>query len=421
MPIDSDAKRPSAKVNLEQLDVQSFSKDKIRDLFRTGGVPTSDTLLDEILLQAVRRGATDVHVEPFEKELRIRIGIGGVMKRLVTLPPEISENLVNVIKTRGKVNAFEKKKPQEGRFSGQIGGQQCDVRVSTMPILTGERLALRIQSNSARVSGIERLEFSPENLARFKAMLQKPSGLFLVAGPPVSGKSTTLYAALDALKSPEKNIITIENAIEYPLEFASQVVVSGDGGLMFSEAIKSILRQNPSVIMIGEIKDGESAVAACEAAHTGYLVLSSIQSNSAIDAIFRLRDFGVPPYNLASTLIGIVYQRLVRRICEKCREAYFPDAEELGLIGGETAKKQENFFRGTGCDACEKTGYLGRLPVQEMLTMGDVVRDLVFQGASPAKLTEALQQSGFDSLRSDTMRKMAAGLTSIAEFARTMG
>jgi type II secretory ATPase GspE/PulE/Tfp pilus assembly ATPase PilB-like protein len=173
--------------------------------------------------------------------------------------------------------------------------------------------------------------------------------------------------------------------------------------------------------MIGEIKDGESAVAACEAAHTGYLVLSSIQSNSAIDAIFRLRDFGVPPYNLASTLIGIVYQRLVRRICEKCREAYFPDTEELGLIGGETAKKQENFFRGTGCDACEKTGYLGRLPVQEMLTMGDVVRDLVFQGASPAKLTEALQQSGFDSLRSDTMRKMAAGLTSIAEFARTMG
>jgi len=410
-----------SKVPLEQFDTGSFSKDKIRDLFRSGKVPTAEAMVEEILLRAMKEGATDLHFEPAETELRIRIGFEGTMKRMVSLPKEISDNLTNVMKTRGSLNAFEKKKPQEGRFSSAVGTLQFDIRISTLPVIHGERIALRILQKNARVANIAELGFSPENLEKVRQLLHRPTGLFLVTGPSGSGKSTTVNAAVNDIQTPEKNIMTVENPIEYKLDFASQVTASVDKSLSFADALRAMLHQNPNVIMVGEIRDAETGVVAAEAALTGNLVLSTMLSGDAVGSIFRLINLGIPPFWLASTLIGIVFQQLVRKICTSCKEEYELSSEQqhgtfVNMISG-----QKKFFRGKGCEKCEQSGYSGRTAIHEILIVNDQLRDLIYQQASILKLKEAARASGFQNIFQDAVKKVNSGVTTIAEFTRALG
>jgi type II secretory ATPase GspE/PulE/Tfp pilus assembly ATPase PilB-like protein len=420
MAMIDDLKRIPGKVALEQFDVRSLSKERIREIFRSGKLPTAEVMMDEILLRAVKSGATELHIEPAENELRIRLGFEGVLRQLITLPKDISENLGNVLKTKANLNAFEKKKPQEGRFSSSYGIYQVDFRVSTLPILNGERFAVRLIHKSASVATLEQLGFSDSNLEKVKTLLHRPSGLLLVTGPASSGKSTTVYAAVHHLAAPDKNIITVENPIEDRLDFAAQVATSADKTFTFVDALKAILRQSPNVIMVGEIRDAETGTVAAEAALTGNLVLSSMLSNDAIGAILRMTNLGVPAYWLSSALIGIVHQQLVRKICDHCKEAYEPTEKEnaalFNVVSGGT-----KFYRGKGCEKCEKTGYLGRTAIHEVLTISDSMRDLIYQQASIIKIREATRLAGFENILQDAVKKVTAGVTTISEFVRVLG
>ncbi|HEV8538218.1 MAG TPA: GspE/PulE family protein [Bacteroidota bacterium] len=409
-----------SKVAIEQFDVSTLAKDKIRELFRTGKLPTAEAMVDEILLRAAKEGATDLHVEPADNEVRIRIGREGVMKRLVHLPKEISENLASVLKTRANLNAFEKKKPQEGRFSTTIGNQPIDIRISTVPIMMGERVALRLLFKNTTVANMEELGFSANNLEKFRSLLKRSSGLVLVTGPSSSGKSTTIYAAVKSIQSPEKNIFTVENPIEYKLDLASQVSTGIDKSFTFVDALRAILRQNPDVIMLGEIRDAETGIVASEAALTGNLVLSTLIATDAVGAIPRMLNIGVPAYWLASTLVGVVHQALVRKICEACKEQYIPQEGE-GATLLKMLTEQKLFFRGKGCAKCGGSGYNGRTAIQEVLVVNDQLRDLIYQQASILKLKEAARLSGFVDIFEDAKTKVAAGVTTIQEFERALG
>lgn len=415
-----DFKNIPSKVNLEQFDIGSFAKEKIRDLFRTGKVPTAEVMVDEILLRAVKAESTDIHFEPTDNELRIRFGSEGVLKRLVSLPKEIAENLSSVLKTKGSLNAFEKKKPQDGRFSLNIGLHQFDIRISTIPVMFGERIALRILEKSAKITKLEELGFSKENLSKVRSLIHRPSGLFIVAGPTGSGKSTTIYAAVNDINTMEKNIFTVENPVEYKLDFASQVTVASDKSFTYVDALRAISRQNPHVIMLGEIREAETGTVAAEAAITGSLVLSTVLSDSAIGTIFRLISMGVPQYWLASTLIGVSYQQLVRKICAECKEEYTPASpEEAALVSNLGAESK--FYRGKGCEKCENSGYHGRTAIQEILVLNDNLRDLIYQNASILKMKEAARAIGFESAYQDGANKVNAGIITISEFYRAIG
>ncbi len=409
-----------SKVPIEQFDISAFAKDKIRDLFRAGKLPTAEAMVDEIILRAAKEGATDLHFEPAENELRVRLGREGVMKRLVHLPKDIAENLASVVKTKASMNAFEKKKPQEGRFSTTIGTVPLDIRISTIPVMNGERVALRILYKNTTVANIEELGFSPTNLEKFRNLLKRSNGLLLVTGTSSSGKSTTVYAAVKVVQSHEKNVFTVENPIEYKLDFASQVATGSDKSFTFVDALRAILRQNPHVIMLGEIRDAETGIVAAEAALTGNLVLSTLLSGDAIGAIPRLLNLGVPAYWLASTLVGVIHQELVRKICEGCKEQYTTTEKESSPLLNMLSE-QKTFYRGKGCEKCEGSGYSGRTAIHEVLIINDQLRDLIYQQASILKLKEAARLSGFEDIFQDAVKKVNNGITTIQEFERALG
>lgn len=411
-----------SRIPLEQFDIRVLAKDKIRELYRSGKLPTPEALVDEIVLRAVKEHANDIHFEPSENELRIRIGHEGVLKPLVSLPKEIAENLANVLKTKASMNAFDKRKPQEGRYSVAFGQHQFDIRISTVPVMTGERIALRILHKTARVARLEELGFSKDNLERFRLLLRRPSGLFLVVGPAGSGKSTSLYAAINDMRSEQKNIMTVENPVEYRLDFASQVLFSADKTFTMVEAMRAILRQEPNTIMLGEIRDGEIGAVAAEAALTGNLVLSTMLSSDAIGAIPRLLNLGISPYWLATTLVGIAYQQLVRKICQSCKQAYPATTEELSVLSGAgPGLGITTVYKGKGCAACKETGFDGRTAIHEIVIVNDYMRDLIYQQDSLLKLKEAAFDSGFETIRLDAGKKVAAGIIPVSEYQRALG
>jgi type II secretory ATPase GspE/PulE/Tfp pilus assembly ATPase PilB-like protein len=409
-----------SKVPLEQFDVSVLGKDKIREMYRSGKLPMPEALVEEIILRGVKEGANDIHFEPFDSELRIRLGREGVLTQLVALPKEIADNLTSVLKTKAAMNAFEKKKVQEGRFSATYGAHQFDIRVATLPVMTGERIALRLLQKTARVAQIQELGFSKENLDKFRSLLKRPNGLLLVTGPAGSGKTTTTFAAIRDLWSPEKNIITIENPVEYKLDFASQVQTSGDKTYTFVDALRATLRQEPNIILLGEIRDAETGIIAAEAALTGNLILSTMLSGDAVGAVSRLLNLGVSPYWLAATLIGVVYQKLVRKICDTCKQEYQPAIEEAALLS-PVVQGVSKLYRGKGCAACNNTGYIGRTAIHEIVLIDDVLHDLIYQQATILKLKEVAVAAGFENIRIDAARKVAAGITTIDEFRRALG
>lgn len=413
-------KKIPVKVNLEQLDISVFSKDKIREMFRTGKVPTAELMVEEIIVRALKTGATDIHIEPSEKELQIRLGFEGALKKLVTLPREIADNLVSVLKTKASMNAFEKKKPQDGRFSFTGGSSQFDIRINTIPGLNGERIALRITQKDKFILGVNDLGLSPENLVRFRQLLRFPSGLILIGGPPSSGKSSTAYAVLNEIRSVEKSTITVEDPVELNLDFATQVQTTGDKTFTLAEALRAILRQNPNVIFVGEIRDVDTGTIAAEAAFTGTLVISTILSGDAIGTIARLQQMGISSFWLGSSLAGVIYQKLLRKICVHCREEYTPDAGEMALITDHVPGRT-TFFRGKGCPECESTGYSGRIAAHEILIADESMRDIIFQQVPVSVMRDAAKASGFERITIDAAKKVADGITTIAEFHRMIG
>lgn len=375
---------------------------------------------NEILEAALERGASDIHLEPGKEQLGVRCRVDGVLQALVTVPKKLQDPVLSRFKILAGMDIGEKRLPQDGRFQGVWQERPVDVRVSSLPTLFGEKLVLRLLDREAIQLDLERLGFNDANLEKLQQALRQPHGLFLVTGPTGSGKSTTLYAELASLDRKGQNIITVEDPVEYQLPGISQVTVKPKIGLTFARCLRSILRQDPDTIMVGEIRDGETASMSIQAALTGHRVFSTLHTNTAAGAVNRLLDMGVEPYLAASALQAVAGQLLVRRLCPHCKKAYGVgqsdwESRYLGLEGPWT------LYRAAGCEQCRHTGYAGRLPLQEVLVVTEALRRGISERRSEGELTAIARQEGLHSLWEDGREKVLQGETSCAELLRVLG
>ena len=410
-------KKIPSKVNLELFDISTFTPQKIREIFRGGKLPTAEAMADEIVLRAIRSGSTEVHIEPRDTELLVRLVSDGLFRRLVSLPREITENIITALKNKTGLNQDEKRISQEGGYTVSLAGLSFDIRMSTLPTSSGERVSLRILRKRDGPAKIDELGLSGENSEKLLRLIHRSSGLILSAGPTGSGESTVVRACLAEIAGPDRNIITMEERIEHRLEFASQVRTSPAPGSTPAEVFRLVLRHNPSVIMLSEVRDLESGMIAADAVQSGILVFSTILARNAIGTIIRLRDFGLSPYWVATTLAGVVHQKLIRKICSECMVSYQPTPEELAFMGKAGSG---TFYQGKGCPACDGTGYRESTGIHEILTVDDRLRDLILREANFLQLKEAAQASGFEDIRTDATMKARAGLTTPQEILRVL-
>lgn len=409
------------KYPIDQLDMRKRGKEKVYELLKSGRIPNADILVDEIIIRSIKEGVTDIYFEPMENEFRVRYNIDGVLKQAVSLPKDLTETICNVMRSRGSLNMFDKKKAQDGRYVSSYGKYTFDMRVSTLPTVEGERFTIRVLKKTSRIVDINELGFSAENLLLARYLLNRPRGLLVMAGPSSSGKTTTVYGCMNELRNSQKNIITVEHPVEYRLEYASQVQVDVEQKLDYASAMRSVLRQHPDMIFLGEIRDAEAGAAAAEAALTGTMVISTILASDALTSIARLTNFGIPPSWLAQTLNGVIYQQLVRKICKHCRESYKPTKLMLQAAGLGQLEDSIILFRGRGCDICGGDGYLGRTAIHEVLVLDEELKDMIFHQASPVKVKEAAAKKGFESIRFDAAKKLVSGIISLDEFLRVLG
>jgi general secretion pathway protein E len=375
-------------------------------------------LINALLLEAVKEGASDVHIETEERRLIVRFRVDGVLREVIEPKRALAPLLVSRIKVMGKLDIAEKRLPQDGRVSLRVGGYELDIRVSTIPSQFGERVVLRLLDRGQTRLGIAHLGMSPRDRETFERILSRPDGLLLVTGPTGSGKTTSLYAALDLLNDRSRNIMTVEDPIEYSMDGVGQMQVNAKTELSFARGLRAILRQDPDVIMVGEIRDRETAQIAVESAMTGHLVLSTLHTNTAIGAVSRLVDMGVERFLLAPMLRGLVAQRLVRRICPDCAAPHDVTAAESALLGG-VLPEGTRVTRGAGCTACHGQGYRGRLPLYEVVEVDATLEQLVHEGASEAALSAAARQRG-PGIMDDGIAKIRKGLTTVEEVARAI-
>jgi type IV pilus assembly protein PilB len=371
-------------------------------------------LVNMAMLTAIKDGASDIHIEPDKRGTRIRYRIDGALRDLMKPPPGLHAAIVSRVKVIGRMDIAEKRLPQEGRVRIVAEGRDIDLRVSSMPTLLGEKLVVRILDKANLCVRMEDLGFRADNLAGFQRMLRQPYGLVLVTGPTGSGKTTTLYSALDLLRSPERNIVTIEDPVEYQLDLINQIQVQASIGMTFARALRSILRQDPDVVMVGEIRDEQTARVGVQAALTGHLVLATLHTNDAPGAVARLLDMGVEPYLLSSALNGVVAQRLARTVCPGCATKYYPSEHVLrdaGLLGERTRP----FRKGMGCPQCHNSGFRGRLGVFQVMEMDAELRRLVHRAAPSHELRDRLASRGGLSLRQEGVQLAIAGRTSLEE------
>lgn len=381
-------------------------------------------LANLIFSQAIRAGASDIHIEPQEKSMRVRFRIDGVLHDAMQPPKRLHPSLVSRIKVMANMDIADRRIPQDGRISLKLEDKVVDVRVATLPTAYGEKVTMRLLDRSAKLITLEELGFPPFELEKYRKLVHLPYGFILVTGPTGSGKSTTLYATLAAINTVEKNIITVEDPIEYRLEGLNQVQVNVRAGLTFASGLRSILRSDPDIIMIGEIRDEETARIAVESALTGHLVFSTLHTNDAAGAITRLSDMGIEPFLTASSLVGVVAQRLARVLCPNCKEPYEITRDELLSnvpdFPLEDGEEKLTLYRPKGCFRCSNTGFKGRIGIYELLTMNEEIRRLVLQRASTAEINKAAVSMGMVTLRQDGLHKVKQGITSIEEIMRVI-
>lgn len=374
-------------------------------------------LVNLTISQAVQEGASDIHIEPTENDVKIRFRVDGVLYDVISPPKRIFPTLVARIKILSNMDIAERRIPQDGRFRVNSQGKIIDFRVSTLPTIYGEKIVLRLLDRSAPLIGLERLGFTEEILYKFDQLIHRPYGMILVTGPTGSGKTTTLYSALAKINTPEKNIITIEDPVEYQFSRINQVQINPKAGLTFASGLRSILRQDPDIIMVGEIRDRETAEIAVQAALTGHLVLSTIHTNDSAGAIARLIDMGIEPYLISSSLIGVLAQRLARRICSRCKVPKKPTEEEIKVL-----KIDPNYtlYEGKGCEACRHTGYKGRIGVFELLIIDDEIRAMIVDRTPANVIRNTAVQKGMVTLWEDAKLKVRNGITTYNEILRTV-
>ncbi len=376
-------------------------------------------LVNLILIESIKERATDIHIEPMEKQIYIRIRIDGVLQKIMTPPITSLSGLVTRIKILSNLNIAEKRLPQDGRFSINAPGKDLDVRVSILPTIYGEKIVMRLLDKTGFDINLKSLGFPQQNLGIFKKIINQPYGLVVVSGPTGSGKSTSLYAALKEIKSDRTNITTVEDPVEYQLDGINQVQVFEDIGLTFGSTLRSVLRQDPDILLIGEIRDGETADIAVKFALTGHLVFSTVHANDAPGTITRLLDIGIAPFLVGSCLNLVMAQRLVRRICLNCKESYTPSREELDLVGLDPGKVKGDLFQGKGCADCRNTGYKGRLAIFEMIPMARELRKLVFDNANEDDIRESALKNGMITLREAGLSRVLEGITTVEEIVRS--
>ncbi len=375
--------------------------------------------LELIIAQAVRDRASDVHIEPQAGHLRVRYRVDGILRDAFSLPLSAGAPLVSRIKVLGGMDIAEQRRPQDGQFSIKVGEKDVDIRVATMEAAYGERVTLRILDKSLSIIPLSDLGFTPDALERYRAVLRSPFGMILVSGPTGSGKTTTLYASINTLDRIQRNILTIEDPIEYRFDNISQTQVNPKAGITFAGGLRAAMRHNPDVILVGEIRDKDTVTTAVQAALTGHLVLSSIHANDAVGVIFRLLDLGIERYLVVSTVVGIVAQRMLRRICPYCRTEYKPTAEEKAAYEEEMKEGPGAFFAGAGCHLCNNTGFRGRTGLYEVLIMTERIRDMVLSNAAAAEIKAQAVKDGMTTIRHNGMVKAKEGITTLGEVLRT--
>jgi type IV pilus assembly protein PilB len=376
-------------------------------------------LANLIIQQAVRDGASDVHVEPGEKEVSVRYRIDGVLQEIKKFPKNIHEAIASRFKVWGEIDIAKKRTAQDGRFYLDAEGKEIEVRLSTFPTIYGENLVMRILDPTATILELKTLGLSPAIFDSYMKLLKLPEGMVLVTGPTGSGKTTTLYATLDTITSPTLNVITIEDPVEYRLKQIRQTQVNPQAGVTFASGLRAILRQDPDVIMVGEIRDLETAQMAARAALTGHLVFSTLHTNDAPGAVTRLVDIGVEPFLISSGVAGVLAQRLARTICASCKEPFVPTPEILEQFGIAKQARGRNFYRGRGCQACRFSGYRGRIGIYELLLISDHLRDLINEKRSASEIRKAALKNGdLRTLFRDGLEKAAKGITTLEEISR---
>ena len=414
----------SAGLEGEAVELQEIPDDiDVSDGVRQGDQAPVIRFVNTLFADAIRRRASDIHIEPQKKEFQIRYRVDGQMVVARTVPRQFQAAVTSRIKIMGEMDISERRLPLDGRISLRIEGRSIDMRVSTLPTQYGERVVMRILDRSAAAFGMDQLGFSAHNRAAFTQLIHKPHGIILVTGPTGSGKTTTLYAALNSLKSPTTNIITCEDPIEYELEGVSQSSVNDRAGLTFARQLRAILRQDPDVVLVGEIRDAETAEIAFRAALTGHLVLSTLHCNEAAGAASRLLDMGVAPFLIASTLVGVVAQRLVRKLCPVCRREVVPDVDTLSLFRqmGATIPPVLRLHEPVGCQQCEKIGTKGRIAVHELMVVNSKIQRLTMQQSTTEEIRKAALEAGMVPMITDGLEKVSQGLTSLDDVMRKIG
>ena len=389
------------------------------DLLDTDNRAPVVQLVNLILFDAVKARASDVHIQPREDEVVVRFRIDGILFDTLRLPKKLQEEILSRIKIIGKMNIAEKRLPQDGRATVQMGDRLIDLRIASLPSSHGERIVLRLLDKSARLYTLDELGMEPAILKTFRELICLEHGFILVTGPTGSGKSTTLYAALQAINTVDRNVLTLEDPIEYQLEGISQTQINEKKGLTFARGLRNVLRQDPDIIMVGEIRDRETAVMGIQSALTGHLVFSTLHTNDAASAVTRLLDLGIEPYLVASSLSAVLAQRLVRRICPECAESYPPSSTDLEFLGMEPQNMiGQLLWRGSGCDSCRRSGYRERLGVFELLVINAAIRDQIQTQANATEIRDTAVTHGMKLLRDDCLAKLLAGKTTIEEVAR---
>ena len=386
------------------------------DLLETEDDAPIIKLINAMLGEAIKEEASDIHIETFEDSLVIRFRVDGVLREILKPQRKLAALLVSRIKVMAKLDIAEKRIPQDGRISLRIGGRAVDVRVSTMPVSHGERVVLRLLDKNAVKLELSTLGMTEQNHNLLRELIHKPHGIILVTGPTGSGKSTTLYAGLSEINSKDRNILTVEDPIEYAIEGIGQTQVNTKVDMTFARGLRAILRQDPDVVMIGEIRDLETAEIAVQASLTGHLVLSTLHTNSAVGAVTRLRDMGIEPFLLSSSLLGVLAQRLVRRLCPNCKAPHATTARENQILGLKPDEKAV-IYRAVGCQYCNQTGYKGRTGIHELLMVNEEVRELIHTGAGEQAVEQVIRRHT-PSIREDGIAKVLAGKTTLEEILR---